>query len=570
MNLAVNNSSQQDFPDAGAVTQTAQTAPQNGLRDRPVGPQTTQTPLENLPGEVVDQHTTVEPRPSTGPLGGLGSSRPRLTFHTPTELRAELAAKKAADPEGYAREKAEAKAELAAEMARANAEDDAAERAGAADEWERFTAEIHAVWERQHTAVQNGYHWGLTDAEISGQLGYPGDPGAVSPAKVKHIRKMFGLPDLTDAQRAERRHQALAEQAHQAKLDEEVDRVRIRRQAQRIIAREESDEKLNLPPASAGGTLAELLAVPEAEVTTERIAGLQQRGHRANLNAQFKVGKSTLSAHLAKSLVDGTPFLGAFDVEPLTGRVGIWNMEMGARDQVSYLAATGVQRADRIQVLNMRGYGIDLMTDAGRDAAVKWLQDHEVEYWILDPWQEVCARAGVDYENNTEIAPLLQAIDEVMQRAGVGEILIVHHVGWEGSRPKGATRLPEWADALWKYVRNDEDGIRMLSAEGRGIALKPGAVLLDPDTHALTFTGASRSATRFEQDVEHVVAIVAEHPGSSRNAIYPQLERSKAAAQAAVDEALNRGLILNETPNAQGSKLVVNPNPPAPIPTPAI
>lgn len=176
---------------------------------------------------------------------------------------------------------------------------------------------------------------------------------------------------------------------------------------------------------------------------------------------------------------------------------------------------------------------------------------------------DVCGWSGVSVGDNDEVGPLLQKVNEVATAAGVGEVLIVHHIGWEGTHAKGATKLPEWADVIWTYTK-DENEIRTLSAVGRGVDLKPGVVQFDDDGE-LVFGDVTREEAKAEQAIQAAVKYVAKHPGAARAAVYTAITQkmSNAKKTAAVDEAIRLGLLIDQkTPEAQASSLVVNPDPP--------
>jgi hypothetical protein len=348
------------------------------------------------------------------------------------------------------------------------------------------------------------------------------------------------------------------------RLTLEVQALRRREQAQEIVRHERAARTLSLPPARESYTLTSYLAEPRPEVV-ERIAGLQRVGHRAVLGAQFKVGKSTLSAALAQSLADGVPFLGHFDVNPPDGRVGIWNAEMDSLDQRDYLEGTGIRNTDGVVVWDLRGHRVDLMVDAHREAAVEWLRDNHVAYWILDPWAEVAAWSGFSVSSNEDIALLVQRVDQVALDAGVGELLIVHHAGWEGGRLKGATRLPEWADVLWGLEADPTSTIRTFSASGRGVDLRKGVVSRDEETRRLCFKDESVKAVKRDEAAQAALAYIREHPGTGRTRVYDEMDVSASRQASILDELIDAGEVLNDTPLSHSSKLRINPQPKAAI-----
>jgi hypothetical protein len=263
--------------------------------------------------------------------------------------------------------------------------------------------------------------------------------------------------------------------------DEEQTRRKIRwsDDERERIKREKAASAQLLPPERDSYALSSYLDEPDSPLIV-RIDGLQYKDENALLIAQHKTGKSTLVAHLAKALADGTPFLGKFEVKSPENQIGIWNLEMTERAQKRYLRATGIEHADRIELRNLRGHRVDLLSDVGFEWAVEWLQDHAIDYWAIDSWARLCRWAGVNENDPGEVLALAAQIDAIKLDAGVGETLITHHTGWHGDHARGATTLPDWADDLWTHRRGRstyDQRQRYLTAVGREIEeLSDGAV----------------------------------------------------------------------------------------------
>jgi RecA-family ATPase len=245
------------------------------------------------------------------------------------------------------------------------------------------------------------------------------------------------------------------------KLKARIDEFRRDEQAREVVKREKSEALLRLPPPRESYTLRSYLDEPKLP-KVERIEGLQRIGQDAALIATYKTGKTTLTANLAKSLADGAAFLGKFAVQAPSGRVGFWNAEMDAEDFEQYLREAGIENADGVAIWNLRGYRVDLLTDAGRDAAVAWLRSNDVAYWIVDPWARICAWSHVNENDNGEVGSLLQRVREVADDAGVAELLYVHHAGYVPGRARGASVFSDSADVLWQYDRDADDDTRYL------------------------------------------------------------------------------------------------------------
>ncbi|GAA5119258.1 AAA family ATPase [Haloechinothrix salitolerans] len=113
--------------------------------------------------------------------------------------------------------------------------------------------------------------------------------------------------------------------------DEEVERLTARR-LRDLIARDRAQElyranrrgRVTIPTLTS---LKEILEEPDEE-QRYRIQGWWPIKSRVMLSAAQKTGKTTLTGNLTRSLADGVPFLGYFEVEPLTGNVAVIDNEM--------------------------------------------------------------------------------------------------------------------------------------------------------------------------------------------------------------------------------------------------
>jgi hypothetical protein len=273
---------------------------------------------------------------------------------------------------------------------------------------------------------------------------------------------------------------------------------RWRHEARAEIAREEAEQNMSLPP-QGDHSLTALLAV-ERPPRAYRVARMQRTGHNAALIAQYKTGKSTLIANLIRSLESGQPFLGEFEAKRLDGSFGSWNAEMEEEDWLEYVTAAGIEATERVQLWNLRGYRLPLLSDTGAEAAIDWLRAREVEYWAIDPWARLCAWSGVNENVTAEVLPLLQRVDEVRTAAGVREVLVAHHCGHAGLHGRGASVFMDWGDALWLYSRDeviDERGpSRWLQVEGRGVEVPNGSVTLEGGRLSYREESAKQARTR--------------------------------------------------------------------------
>ncbi len=332
--------------------------------------------------------------------------------------------------------------------------------------------------------------------------------------------------------------------AHADDLDKAVHRERTVRTARRTIDREDAEADLRLPPERDDYTLKAYLSDPKI-AKVERVESLQREAHRTLLYASYKTGKTTLHANLTRSLTEGSQFLGRFAVKRVDGRVGVWNAEMEADDYESYLQQAGVTKTNRVVIWNLRGYRVPLTSDAAAEAAVEWLRSNNVKYWIIDPWSRICSWSGADENVNSEVGPLLQRVDEIASDAGVAEVLIVHHAGHLRGRPRGASVLPDWADGIWSYIRDEESDKRYFKAEGRGVGLDEGLVEIDEDGRTV-YRQVSRKAVKVQGTVNDLVAFVAAHDGCTIGDAKESLAVGNSLKDQAAKKAIALGMVRQE------------------------
>ena len=128
-------------------------------------------------------------------------------------------------------------------------------------------------------------------------------------------------------------------------------RLRVDREARRQLDAEESPR----PGLPAVRPLTALLAEPDAP-TAYQIDRLMPVGSRIMLSAQFKAGKSTLVANLIRALVDGTPFLGQFEVRQPVRRLVLLDDELGDTLLRRWLADQNISNTGAVaDVVSLRG-----------------------------------------------------------------------------------------------------------------------------------------------------------------------------------------------------------------------
>jgi len=266
-------------------------------------------------------------------------------------------------------------------------------------------------------------------------------------------------------------------------------------------------------PEPDSGTLAELLARPAG--AEFRIDGLLPAGGRLLVTAQYKAGKTTLVGNLARSLLTGEDFLGRFPVKPLEGRVVVLNYEVTGEQFARWMADIGVP-AERCYVINLRGRRNLLADEQGRRALAEQVRAQDGQAFVVDPFGR--AYDGASQNDAAEVTPWLVRLDEVAEQAGVSEVVLTAHAGWNGERTRGSTALNDWPDVLVTLNRDESTGQRFIRAEGRDVDVPEDGLHFDPVTRRLSLTGSgSRTAAKAKDKqadlVAAIVLAVAHEPG---------------------------------------------------------
>jgi len=123
----------------------------------------------------------------------------------------------------------------------------------------------------------------------------------------------------------------------------------------------------------------------------------------------------------------------------------------------------------------------------------------------------------------------------------------VHHMGHDGERSRGASRLRDWPDAAWRMLRGRDNGdgeadpTRYFAAVGRDVDEPEAALRYDPINRHLSLAGGSRAQAQAAREVPLLVKWVHRNPGCSSTEIDTavdeigiQRNRSRAAVRLAV------------------------------------
>ncbi len=333
-------------------------------------------------------------------------------------------------------------------------------------------------------------------------------------------------------------------------LDELVQRERLRREARRIVDREERPP-VDLPDVA---TLTKRLALPPQPVRW-RIDDWQPVGSRVMLAAQYKAGKTTVAANVVRSLVDGERFLGMHEVRRIDGTVVLLDFEMSQRMLDTWYRELEIQNTDAVIPIALRGQtaAFDILDDDTRQKWVDVLVTHGARYVIWDCVRPVVDALGLDEHNG--VGPLLVAFDALLRAAGIADALVVHHMGHGPERSRGDSRLRDWPDAEWRLVREDDDpsSARFVSAYGRDVDVSESRLTLDG--RRLYIVGGSRRSTKAERASRAILAWLREQEGAqTARAIEDAVYEPGVRTQKAVREGLARLITAGRVTVTAGPK----------------
>ncbi|MGV0695969.1 AAA family ATPase, partial [Mycobacterium paraintracellulare] len=227
------------------------------------------------------------------------------------------------------------------------------------------------------------------------------------------------------------------------------------------------------------------------------------------LNAQYKIGKTTLVTNLVQSLASGDPFLRRFRVHPkFKGRVAHWNMEVSQRTLLGWYRKQPMPDQARAKVfpLSVRGnISLDFANDVVVDWAIKWLQNNNIKVWIIDPLSKLFRG---DENNNAEFNQWWLKLEHIAAQADLRLVVLVHHTGHANDRARGASAMMGNPDVLLSYTHAGNLGerppnkLRYLSALGRDVELPSTEIDFEPDTNTLFSTNSGTTRVQAKSDVK--------------------------------------------------------------------
>jgi hypothetical protein len=342
------------------------------------------------------------------------------------------------------------------------------------------------------------------------------------------------------------------------RLADEVRRHQRYRYAEEVVRRQRLEEQWK--PIGDQGSLAHQLKTSVSDPLFVVEDTFPDRTI-CQLNAQYKIGKTTLVTNLVGSLATGEPFLRRFRVHPkFKGHVAHWNMEVSQRTLLGWYKKQPMADEARAKVfpLSVRGnISLDFKNEVVVDWAIKWLQNNGIKAWIIDPLSKLFRG---DENNNAEFNQWWLKLEHIAAEAHVRLVVLVHHTGHANDRARGASAMMGNPDVLLSYTHSGHLGdrppnkLRYLSALGRDVDLPSTEIDFEPDTNTLfsTNTGTTRMQAKSDTKARQAGAAVWEaHAPIKTGDLYKLLKwRQDGTAskdnKAALERAVDKGYIAQQ------------------------
>lgn len=301
----------------------------------------------------------------------------------------------------------------------------------------------------------------------------------------------------------------------ESELERQVQRLRVNEAAREQLAREKADKEY--VDVFSDYSFDNLLKEPD-QPEAYTIDKCFLRDCKSIILGNPKAGKTTVSLDIVRSLADGGKFLGKFQARHLSGNAAYINSEVGVNQLKKWVSDTSIQHPEKVKVLMLRGKGLDLASTRAFEDMRKWIEIHEIESLVIDPWQRFFR--GSDSNFDVDVNRYLEYIDALMdQCAHLTDLFLVAHTPKNPERfketPSGSGALERWYDSMI-VLRSEQqtDGSYkryMRAAVGRGeeipelsdyreVQQTPSGLYLAGKIAAVPITGREVSVLKYIQD----------------------------------------------------------------------
>ena len=225
----------------------------------------------------------------------------------------------------------------------------------------------------------------------------------------------------------------------------------------------------------------------------------------AQINAQYKCGKTTFLMNFVRSLVTCEPFLGGYEVKFNSDeRVGYLNMELRRQQMLRWWGEMNLpdEAQERIEVYHAKTDGfevLDFSNDLAVEWLIKWLRENGITVLVADPLAKLHnpARWGSG-DPNAAYTQWWKVLEDIVRQAALRSVFLAHHTGFaedSADRARGASAMMDNPDVNMTFRHNGyhggvpPDDKRYLSAFGRDVEVDEFEIDYDRTNRFLFKTG---------------------------------------------------------------------------------
>lgn len=321
-------------------------------------------------------------------------------------------------------------------------------------------------------------------------------------------------------------------------VDNQVRRLEAQEEANRRYLESKFEGEGQTPP---GINLDEFLAT-EDDPEDWRVDGIISTSSTSTVVGARKVGKTTFTYNMLDAYLHGKALLGAFKTNPVKRRIGYVNMELTDNQAKKWFRRSPIGATDKVTVWNLRGKPNPFRSDASIKQFAKECKEKDIEVIFLDPFSGIFTGGGKNSQDNEEVKEFLLKIEAFKLEAGISEVVILVHAGWNSSRSRGASSLEDHPDTIMK-IEEDKKGQRWFSAIGRDVDVEDGLLKFDKESGVLTYSTGGKKFTGVELARERIQKVVNRKPGINSTELQQLVGGSKADVATARRELIDEGLI---------------------------
>lgn len=362
--------------------------------------------------------------------------------------------------------------------------------------------------------------------------------GGLAPSPLDEIADM-----RRDVVHNEYGHLPLNERYHfdvtlKAAVDEHIQRLEAQMEGNRRFQDSKFDREGQTPP----GVRLDHFLEQEDEEEDWRVDGIISTDSTSTVVGARKVGKTTFTYNMLNSYLHGVPLLGEFDTNPVKRRIGYVNMELTDKQARRWFRRSPIGSSDKVTVWNLRGKPNPFRSDAAMKKFAVECREEDIEVLFLDPFSGIFSGGGKDSLNNEEVKEFLMKIESFKVDAGISEVVILVHAGWNTSRSRGASALEDHPDTIMK-IEEDKAGNRWFSAIGRDVDVEDGMLSFNKETGVLTYKLGGKKVTGVVVARERMLKAIGANPGINGGHLQKAVGGAKIDVKTAREELEAEGLI---------------------------